>query len=141
MQNSNPSVQSEYLESNVKILEKEGNLEAAAEVYKQKAVVDLKSENKSRAIENYEKAIAVSKDKPEEVLKLKSEISKVYASDNELDKAIVITKSTIEEAEKLVNSDPAVQAKIFEADLTLWYCTAALDIIKETHDKIVKPKK
>ncbi len=48
--------------------------------------------------------------------------------------------STIEEAEKLVNSDPAVQAKIFEADLTVWYCTAALDIIKETHDKIVKPK-
>ena len=48
--------------------------------------------------------------------------------------------STIEEAEKLVNTDPAVQAKIFEADLTVWYCTAALDIIKETHDKIVKPK-
>ena len=49
--------------------------------------------------------------------------------------------TTIEEAEILVNSDPAVQAKIFEADLTLWYCTAALDLIKETHDKIVKPKK
>lgn len=48
--------------------------------------------------------------------------------------------TTIEEAEKLVNSDPAVQAKIFEADLTVWYCTAALDTIKETHDKIVKPK-
>ena len=101
LQNSNPSVQSEYLESNVKILEKEGNLEAAAEVYKQKAVVDLKSENKSRAIENYEKAIAVSKDKPEEILKLKSEISKVYASDNEVEKAIEITKNTISDAEKL----------------------------------------
>ena len=69
------------------VRKKEGNLEAAAEVYKQKAVVDLKSENKSRAIENYEKAIAVSKDKPEEILKLKSEISKVYASDNEVEKA------------------------------------------------------
>ncbi len=52
----------------------------------------------------------------------------------------VFNCSTIEEAEKLVNSDPAVQAKIFEADLTLWFCTAALDVIKETHDKIVKPK-
>lgn len=48
--------------------------------------------------------------------------------------------TTIEEAEKLVNSDPAVQAKIFEADLTLWYCTAALEVINETHNKIVKPK-
>ncbi len=48
--------------------------------------------------------------------------------------------STIEEAEKLVNSDPAVQAKIFEADLTVWYCSAALGVIKETHDKIAKNK-
>ena len=101
LQNTNPKSQSEYLDSNIKILEKEGKMDAAAEVYKQKAVVDLKAENKSMAIENYEKAIAVSKDKPEEVLKLKSEISKVYASDNELDKAIEITKNTIVEAEKL----------------------------------------
>ncbi|MES2863028.1 MAG: YciI family protein [Bacteroidota bacterium] len=48
--------------------------------------------------------------------------------------------STIEEAEKLVNSDPAVQAKIFEADLTVWYCTAALGVINETHNKIAKNK-
>lgn len=48
--------------------------------------------------------------------------------------------STIEEAEKLVNTDPAVQAKIFEADLTVWYCSAALGLVKETHDKIAKTK-
>ena len=53
----------------------------------------------------------------------------------------ILNCTSIEEAEKLVNSDPAVQAKIFEADLTLWYGTAALDVIKETHDKIIKPKK
>lgn len=49
--------------------------------------------------------------------------------------------STIEEAEKLVNSDPAVQAKIFEAELTVWYGSAALGATKEIHDKITKPKK
>lgn len=49
--------------------------------------------------------------------------------------------TTIEEAEKLVNSDPAVQAKIFEADLTVWYGSAALGATKEIHDKISKPKK
>lgn len=48
--------------------------------------------------------------------------------------------STIEEAEKLVNSDPAVQAKIFEADLTVWYSSASLGLIKEMHDKIAKTK-
>lgn len=101
LQNKSPKVQADYLDSNIKILEKEGKLDDAAEVYKQKAVVDLKSENKEMAIENYEKAIAVSKDKPEEVLKIKSEISKVYASENNLDKAIEITKNTISEAEKI----------------------------------------
>lgn len=101
LQNKNPRIQADYLESNIKILEKEGKKEEAAEAYKQKAVVDLKSENKEMAIENYEKAIAVSKDKPEEVLKIKSEISKVYASENNLDKAIEITKNTISEAEKI----------------------------------------
>ncbi|MFN3639899.1 MAG: tetratricopeptide repeat protein [Flavobacterium sp.] len=98
LQNQSPKAQSDYLDSNIKILEKEGKLDDAAEVYKQKAEVDFKSENKGMAIENYEKAIAVSKDKPEEVLKLKSEISRVYASENNLDKAIEITKNTISEA-------------------------------------------
>lgn len=52
----------------------------------------------------------------------------------------ILNCSTIEEAEKLVNSDPAVQAKILEADLTIWYGSAALVATKEIHDKITKPK-
>lgn len=46
--------------------------------------------------------------------------------------------STIEEAEKLVNSDPAVQANIFKADLTVWYGSAALVLMDELHKKISK---
>lgn len=49
--------------------------------------------------------------------------------------------TTIEEAENLVNSDPAVNAKLFEAELTIWYGSAALGATKEIHDKITKPKK
>jgi len=117
LQNTNPKAQAEYLDSNIKILEKEGKMDDAAEVYKQKAEVDFKSENKGMAIENYEKAIAVSKDKPEEVLKLKSEISKVYASENNLDKAIEITKTTISEAEKLGSISQQIEQQQTLADL------------------------
>ena len=117
LQNKNPRIQADYLESNIKILEKEGKKEEAAEAYKQKAVVDLKSENKEMAIENYEKAIAVSKDKPEEVLKIKSEISKVYASENNLDKAIEITKNTISEAEKIGSVSQQIEQQQTLADL------------------------
>lgn len=48
--------------------------------------------------------------------------------------------TTIEEAEMLVNSDPAVKANLFEAELTIWYGSAALGATKEIHDKITKPK-
>ena len=117
LQNTSPKAQAEYLDSNIKILEKEGKMDDAAEVYKQKAEVDFKSENKGMAIENYEKAIAVSKDKPEEVLKLRSEISKVYASENNLDKAIEITKNTISEAEKLGSISQQIEQQQTLADL------------------------
>ncbi|MCZ8196598.1 MAG: YciI family protein [Flavobacterium sp.] len=48
--------------------------------------------------------------------------------------------TTIEEAEILVNSDPAVKAKMFEAELTPWYGSATLGKVKELHKKIVKTK-
>ena len=47
---------------------------------------------------------------------------------------------TIEEAEKLVVLDPAVKAGIFVPDLTLWYGSAALMTIPETHKRLQKPK-
>lgn len=48
--------------------------------------------------------------------------------------------STVEEAKALVATDPAVKANIFEAELTPWYGTAALQEILKIHEKIVKPK-
>lgn len=45
---------------------------------------------------------------------------------------------TVEEAQKLVASDPAVEAKIFDVELTPWYGTAALLLTPELHDKVAK---
>lgn len=140
LQNTSPKVQAEYLDSNIKILEKEGKKEEAAEAYKQKAVVDLKSENKGMAIENYEKAIAVSKDKPEEVLKIKSEISKVYASENNLDKAIEITKNTISEAEKIGSVSQQIEQQQTLANLYFKNENQdeAIRLLKETYNLALK---
>lgn len=52
----------------------------------------------------------------------------------------VFNVSTIEEAQALVETDPAVKAGIFEVDLTIWYCTAALQETTKIHDKIAKKK-
>jgi uncharacterized protein YciI len=52
----------------------------------------------------------------------------------------IFTVATIEEAEKLVQLDPAVKAGIFVPDLTPWYGSAAMMIVAETHKKLEKPK-
>ncbi|WP_396175905.1 histidine kinase, partial [Flavobacterium sp.] len=140
LKNTSPKMQADYLDSNIKILEKEGKMDDAAEVYKQKAEVDLKADNKEMAIESYEKAIAVSKDKPEEVLKLKSEISKVYASENNLDKAIEITKNTISDAEKLGSVSQQIEQQ--QTLATLYFKNEnqddAIVLLEETYDLALK---
>ena len=53
----------------------------------------------------------------------------------------IFNVGTIEEAEKLVVLDPAVQAGVFVPDLTPWYGSAAMMIVPETHKKIQRPAK
>lgn len=52
----------------------------------------------------------------------------------------VFNCSTIEEAEEWVKTDPAVKGNFLEAELTLWYSSAALMKIDEIHDSISKTK-
>ena len=52
----------------------------------------------------------------------------------------VFNVETIEEAKMLVATDPAIQAKLLEAELTPWYATAALQETLKIHEKISKKK-
>jgi len=52
----------------------------------------------------------------------------------------IFNVSTIEEAEKLVILDPAVKAGVFVPELTLWYGSAGMMVVTETHKRIEKPK-
>jgi len=52
----------------------------------------------------------------------------------------IFNVATIEEAEKLVVLDPAVKAGVFVPELTLWYGSAAMMVVNETHKRIEKPK-
>jgi uncharacterized protein YciI len=52
----------------------------------------------------------------------------------------IFNVTTVEEAQALVETDPAVKAKIFEVELTPLYCTAALMEVSKIHDSITKPK-
>lgn len=52
----------------------------------------------------------------------------------------IFNVATVAEAEKLVVLDPAVQAGVFVSDLTLWYGSAAMMVVSDTHKRIEKPK-
>lgn len=52
----------------------------------------------------------------------------------------IFNVATIEEAEKLVVLDPAVKAGVFVPELTLWYGSAAMMVVSDTHKRIEKPK-
>lgn len=52
----------------------------------------------------------------------------------------IFNVKTIEEAEALLESDPAVKEKLFEAEMTQWYGSAALGEYLKTHEKIEKKK-
>lgn len=52
----------------------------------------------------------------------------------------IFNVETVAEAEALVATDPAIKAKLLEAELTPWYSSAALQEITQIHEKISKTK-
>ena len=52
----------------------------------------------------------------------------------------ILNVKTVEEAKALLDTDPAVKAGLFEADITPWYGSAALGEYLQSHEKIEKKK-
>ncbi|RQO74257.1 hypothetical protein DBR43_02345 [Pedobacter sp. KBW06] len=50
----------------------------------------------------------------------------------------ILDVPTIEEARKLVDTDPAIQSKLLDVDLFIWYGSAALKETLKIHSKIEK---
>lgn len=121
LRNSNsPAAQAAYSRKNIDILEKESSKkEEVADAYVQQATVDLKLKDKESAIQNFEKAITYSKDKPEEVVKLRNEIAKVYVADNQFEKAISINQKLLDDAVK--QNDFDTQIKQLQSLSTIYF--------------------
>ncbi|MBX7042997.1 MAG: YciI family protein [Ignavibacteria bacterium] len=52
----------------------------------------------------------------------------------------IFSVSTVEEARKLVETDPAVTEKLLDFEMYPWYGSAALGTYLEVHEKIAKKK-
>lgn len=117
---SNPKAQSDYINSNIKLLEekskdkavrefkKEDIKEEVAKAYVQKAELDISNAASEEAIESYEAALDYVVSKPEEIT-IRNKIAEVYKEENQLDKALFINLNLLEEAKK--NNDFETEIK------------------------------
>ncbi|MFI5237680.1 MAG: YciI family protein [Ignavibacteriales bacterium] len=59
-------------------------------------------------------------------------------NDNSYRGIFILNVTTIEEAEQLLQTDPAINSKLLDADIYKWYGSAALPAYLEDSDKIWK---
>ncbi|WP_236554634.1 histidine kinase [Flavobacterium sp. 9AF] len=109
---SNPKAQSDYINSNIQLLEekskdksvrefkKEAIKEEVANAYVKKAEADLSAAETEEAIESYKNALDYVKDDTEEAIKIKNKIAEVYKEENEYEKALTIQLNLLDEARK-----------------------------------------
>jgi two-component system, sensor histidine kinase YesM len=100
---ANPKIQSDLVKQKIELLEKDAEAKTLSkkevvEAYKQQAEISFKQKDNTNAIENYNKAIVSARNKPEEVIKIKNEIAKVYVADNLFEEAVLIHKKLLSEA-------------------------------------------
>lgn len=109
---SNPKAQSDYINSNIQLLEEKSKdklvkeskkvalKEEVANAYVQKAEADLSAAETEEAIESYKSALDYVKDDTEEAIKIKNKIAEVYKEENEYEKALTIQLNLLDEARK-----------------------------------------
>ena len=61
-------------------------------------------------------------------------------NDNQYRGIFILNVTSFQEANELLQTDPTIKEKIFEAELYKWYGSAALPVYLETHKKIEKIK-
>ncbi len=96
--NNNPISQRGSINSNIDLLKKENKPTEVAEAYKQQAANSKNLNNSKDAIESYKNAIEYSKNKPKEIIELKTEIAKTLVADNKLNEALSINLKLLNEA-------------------------------------------
>ena len=107
---SSPKAQSVLAKEKIEVLEKDSKVdkEEVSDAYIQQADLNFKLKNSKQAIQNYNKAIVYSKNKPEEIIKIKNEIAKVYVAENAFEKAMAINQKLLTEAENKQDFDTQI---------------------------------
>ncbi|REG91174.1 tetratricopeptide repeat-containing sensor histidine kinase [Flavobacterium aquicola] len=130
---ASPVAQESYVNSNIELLKKEKKSDEVSDAYVKKAENSLQQKKKEVAIESYNQALAYAKGKPAKIIKINNEIAKVYASDNQFDKAIGISEKLLADAK--TKQDFTTQIKQLQSLSGLYFQkeepNKAVDALKE----------
>jgi uncharacterized protein YciI len=61
-----------------------------------------------------------------------------FLSDQDIRGIFIFNVTTVEEAQKLVETDPSIKAGMFDVEMYPWYGSAALMDVNQTHQRIQK---
>ncbi|WP_284650824.1 tetratricopeptide repeat-containing sensor histidine kinase [Flavobacterium terrisoli] len=96
-----------YLDSNIKILEKENKKDELTDAYEKKAEASKAEANPKEAIMNYNRALDFTETKSPKAINIKNKIAEIYVAENDFDKALDINQKLLQEAE--TNNDFTTQ--------------------------------
>ena len=109
LKDANVTEQNNYINSNLELLKGQEKKEEVVDAYVQKASNSFKFNDKVDAIESYKQAIVYAESKPKKVIQLQTEIAKIYASDNQFDRAIAINEEILNTAIKQKDFDTQIK--------------------------------
>jgi tetratricopeptide (TPR) repeat protein len=104
MNQSNSAAQSKIISQKIEILEENNHpQEEISDAYRQMAQVNLEQNEPEKAISNYRTALEKT-EKPEDEISISREIAKVYASNQQMDKAIELNEQLVEKTKETTNA-------------------------------------
>lgn len=111
MNQSNSTVQSEFISQKIDILSQNENPEEIAEAYTQMAQINIELQDPEKALSNYEEALK-NTNIPEQEFKINQKIANVYASNKQTDEAIKHTTQLLDRAKEENNTHIIIEQLI-----------------------------
>lgn len=149
---SNPKLQSDFINSNIQLLEEQAQDKQAsiykkeelksevAQAYQQKAEIDLSKANTKEAIASYTNALDYAKEDKLETIKIQNKIAEVYKEKNQFDKALTVNLNLLNEAK--INKDFDTQImqlqQVAEIYFQLNNTDEAINSLKESYSLACK---
>ena len=135
LQASDLQEQSVHIQSNIGLMNSTSQRRERSTAYQQLAQNQIQQGNKDKAISSLENALQ-EETEAEEAISIKREIANVYASENQMEKAIEINKDLIAEAQK--TNDVKIEIDQLQA-LSSTYLEAnqkeeAISLLEQTYD-------